>query len=175
MIKAILIDRDGTLIDEPETDVVNNWSLFKLKDDIGALANLKEKYKIFIITNQEGINDGRLPQDFYNSTNKRLLEALKEKAVYIEKIYTCPHAIAENCECRKPNKGLINQLLKDYKVDLEKSYIIGDRESDIKLGKSIGSRTIFIKSKHHQISPELKPDFITNNLMEAVTYINKNI
>ena len=107
MIKAIFIDRDGTLLDEPETEIINTWDKFRIKDEIHCLAKLPSEYKFFIISNQEGINEGKLEQKFYYETNQKLLTALKKFDVEIEKVYTCPHTIKENCGCRKPKTGLI--------------------------------------------------------------------
>src|SRR3989338_10658733 len=114
MTKAIFIDRDGTLLDESKTEIINTWDKFKIKNEIRCLAKLPSEYKLFIISNQEGINEGKLEQNFYDETNQKLLTALKKFAVKIENIYTCPHTIKENCDCRKPKTGLIEQANKDF-------------------------------------------------------------
>ena len=174
MIQAIFIDRDGTLLDEPITEIINTWDKFKVKNDIHCLAKLSSEYKFFIISNQEGINEGRLKQEFYDETNKKLLSVLTEHNVRIEKIYTCPHTVEENCDCRKPKTGLIEQVIKDFQIDRQKSWIIGDRISDIKLAEVAGMKSIFIQSELHKIGNS-KPNFVAVNLCETVEYITKNL
>ncbi|HBX15820.1 MAG: D,D-heptose 1,7-bisphosphate phosphatase [Candidatus Magasanikbacteria bacterium GW2011_GWC2_41_17] len=174
MTKAIFIDRDGTLLDEPKTEIINTWDKFKIKNKIRCLAKLPSEYKLFIISNQEGINDGKLEQNFYDETNQKLLVALEKFGVKIENIYTCPHAIKENCNCRKPKTGLIEQANKDFQIAKNKSWVIGDRISDIVLAQTSGMKSIFIKSKLHALD-DIKSDFVAENLCEAVEYINKNL
>ncbi|MBI2427116.1 MAG: HAD-IIIA family hydrolase [Candidatus Kerfeldbacteria bacterium] len=174
MIQTIFIDRDGTLLDEPITEIINSWDKFKIKNDIHCLAKLLSEYKFFIISNQEGINEGKLEQEFYDNTNKKLLSALGEHGIKIEQIYTCPHVMEENCDCRKPKTGLIEQATKDFQIDRQKSWIIGDRISDIKLAETVGMKSIFIQSELHKIGDN-KPNFVAVNLCEAVEYITKNL
>lgn len=174
MIDAVFIDRDGTLLDEPKTEIINTWDKFKVKNEIRCLAKLPSEYKLFIISNQEGINEGKLGQKFYDETNQKLLIALKKFGVKIESIYTCPHAIKENCNCRKPKTGLIEQANKDFQIAKRKSWVIGDRTSDIVLAQTSGMKSIFIKSKFHALD-DIKSNFVAENLCEAVGYINKNL
>jgi len=174
MIKAIFIDRDGTLLNEPKTEIINTWDKFRIKNEIHCLTKLPSEYKLFIISNQEGINERKLEQKFYDETNKKLLSALDKHGVKIEKIYTCPHTIEENCNCRKPKVGLIKQANKDFQIIIEKSWIIGDRISDVVLAQTSGMKSIFIKSQLHALD-DIRPDFIAENLCEAVENINKNL
>lgn len=162
------------MLDEPTTEIINTWDKFKIKNDIYCLAKLSGKYKFFIISNQEGINEEKLKQEFYDETNKKLLSALEEYNVKIEKIYTCPHAITESCDCRKPKTRLIEQAIKDFQINREKSWIIGDRISDIKLAEVAGMKSIFIQSELHKIG-DSKPNFIAVDLCGAVEFIAKNL
>ena len=175
MINAIFIDRDGTLIDEPETETIDAWDKFKIRDNISSLSRLQDAgYKFFIITNQEGIGEGKLEKNFYDAANDKLLAALKKDSIKIEKIYTCPHPISENCACRKPKTKFIDEAVNDFKIDRKKSWIIGDRTSDIKLALASGIRNVFIKSGLHKIEG-LKPNFVADDLNKAVEYILKNL
>lgn len=172
-MKAIFIDRDGTLIDEPETEIINTWDKFNIKKEINCLQELLSEYKIFIISNQEGINEAKLEESFYKETNEKLVEVLGENNVRIEKIYTCPHAVAENCNCRKPKTGLIDLAKEEFGIDPENSWVVGDRISDILLAKNIGAKSVFITSSNH--TPESSsPDFIADDLCGAIQYINNN-
>lgn len=171
---AIFIDRDGTLIKEPETEVVNTWEKFQIKSDTGCLANLPKESKIFVLSNQEGINGGKLDWRFYEQTNIRLLSALNNQGVKIEKIYTCPHAIDEDCSCRKPKTGLVKQVMQDYEIARENSWVIGDRKSDVLLAKACGFKSVLIESQLRQ-PDKANPSFIAKNLCEAAQYITEHL
>lgn len=173
MIKAVFLDRDGTLLDEPKSEIVNTWGTFKIKNDIHCLSGLpRAGYTLFIVLNQEGINEGVLSRKFYNETNERLCSVLHRGSVDIEKIYTCPHSHLENCGCRKPNSGLIEQAVRDYQIIRDESWVIGDRLTDVALARASGIRSILISSGFHTIG-EISPDFIAPDLCTAVAHITK--
>ena len=88
-------------------------------------------YEIIVITNQSGIGRGYYTQeDFLNLTNWMIKEFNKNK-IEILKVYFCPHSPSEDCECRKPKIGMITQSLNDFSIDLQNSWLIGDKTSDI--------------------------------------------
>ncbi len=88
-------------------------------------------YEIIVITNQSGIGGGYYTQeDFLNLTNWMIKEFNKNK-IEILKVYFCPHSPTEDCECRKPKIGMITQSLNDFSIDLQNSWLIGDKTSDI--------------------------------------------
>lgn len=88
-------------------------------------------YEIIVITNQSGIGRGYYTQeDFLNLTNWMIKEFNKNK-IEILKVYFCPHSPSEDCECRKPKIGMITQSLNDFDIDLQNSWLIGDKTSDI--------------------------------------------
>jgi histidinol-phosphate phosphatase family protein len=172
MLKAIFFDRDGTLIDEPVTEIVNSWDKFHIKKGIKELKRLQTfGYTLFIISNQEAIGEGCLDTDFYQATNNELISSFKDAGVEIEKIYTCPHARSTNCICRKPARGLIDLALKEYQIDLVNSFIVGDRVTDVELSKKVGMMSIYIESSHHKLPSGLQPNFIAKGLSEVVLYI----
>src|SRR5665213_1017775 len=111
-MKTIFFDRDGTLINEPASKAIASWEDFKMRDDIGSLKKLNDAgYTLFIISNQTPISTGALSMEFYEETNKKLVEELEKLSIKIEHIYTCPHGPDDNCSCRKPKRGLIDQAL----------------------------------------------------------------
>ena len=147
--KAIFLDRDGVI------NVEKNY-LYKIEDFefidgvIEALKYLQDKgYLLFIITNQSGINRGYYTKkDFYKLTDWMLSE-LKKHNIEISQVEFCPHTPNENCNCRKPKTGMIENILKNYNIDLENSWLIGDKESDIKTALNAKIKnTIQVKSGH---------------------------
>jgi histidinol-phosphate phosphatase family protein len=94
---------------------------------------------------------------------------LKKEGIEIKEILYCPHLPEDNCNCRKPKTGLIQKILKKYKIDLKNSYLIGDKEEDILLAKNIGIKSICLSKDIN-----VKPDFFAENLKEASLWIIKD-
>ena len=100
------------------------------------LAKLYEAgFSLVIITNQAGIGLGYFSKEDFYRVNKKMLSLFYERGILLKRIYYCGHAITENCNCRKPNIGLILRARKDVLVDMENSFMIGDKTSDILAGK----------------------------------------
>jgi D-glycero-D-manno-heptose 1,7-bisphosphate phosphatase len=150
MQKAVFLDRDGVINKE------KNY-LYKIEDFefidgvIPALKYLQDKkYLLFIITNQSGINRGYYSiQDFHKLTSW-MLQKLSQQNITIQEVKFCPHKPDENCNCRKPKIGMIEDILKKYDIDLKQSWLIGDKKSDIQTAYNIGIKnTIQVKSGHY--------------------------
>jgi len=176
--KAIILDRDGTLI-EDKNYVYKIEDFELLPGVIEGLKSLREKFLFFIVTNQSGIGRGYYSiQDFHNFNN-HLLEILKKEKINILKTYFCPHIKEDNCEYRKPNTKYIDKIINDFNVDIKNSWMIGDHPSDIQFGIKGGCKTIFLTTGHgHKHLDELKslginPTRICSNFLEAANEILK--
>jgi len=123
---------------------------------------------LVVITNQPGIGLGYYTKEDFFKVNKEMLKQLSSHNILIDKIYFCPHSKSEKCSCRKPSIGLIERSREELNLDLKKSFVIGDKSSDILAGKKAGMKTILIGDDR-----EAKPDFIARNLVEAATWIRK--
>jgi len=133
-------------------------------------------YKIFIITNQSGIAKGIIEEKMLILINNKLINLLGGKSK-IDDIFYCPHDKSENCNCRKPKPGLITNASKKYNIDLNKSYIIGDKLIDIETGINAGCKTILVstgygKTEKYKITNFIKPNFIVNDLYDAAILIS---
>lgn len=169
--KAVFLDRDGTInINNPE--YVHTKKDFKLTlYAIQALRKLtNSNYKIIIVTNQSGIGRGYFTEQDLKDLHKWMIQGFKKKNIRIDKIYYCSHYPKENCSCRKPKPGMIFQAVKDIDIDLSKSWIIGDKDEDILMGREVNLKTIKIGKK---LAKELKIDahYYVKNLLEAVKII----
>ncbi|QCI16366.1 bifunctional histidinol-phosphatase/imidazoleglycerol-phosphate dehydratase HisB [Buchnera aphidicola (Aphis craccivora)] len=136
--KMLLIDRDGTLIDEPEdnfqVDKINKI-VFK-KNVISSLCKLmKLGYKFIMITNQDGLGTKSFPLKKFNIPHFFLLNIFQSEGITFEDILICPHFSYDNCECRKPKIKLLKKWLD--KIEKKQSYVIGDRQTDMDLAKNI--------------------------------------
>ncbi len=169
--KTVFIDRDGTLIEE-----VNHLSrtedlrFFPFTDQaIGMLKN--DGFLVIVVTNQSGIGRKIFTATAMHEIHAKIQTELTAK---LDKFYFCPHLPDAGCRCRKPNLGMIEAACADFRVDLENSWIIGDKMLDIELGFNAGIKTALVLTgygtKH---LPEIgkQPDIIAENLLEAVKII----
>jgi len=132
-VKALFLDRDGVI--NEDFGYVYKIEDFVFTDGIFELLKIfiDKGFHLFIVTNQSGIGRGYYSiDDFFKLTNY-MLGRLKEENIYVEDVLFCPHSPDENCSCRKPKTGMIDKVLDKYKIDLSKSWLIGDKQSDIDL------------------------------------------
>ena len=137
---------------------------------IEALKLLRNEFKFFIVTNQSGIGRGIYTKEDFEKFNNHLINVLKENDIIIEKTFVCPHSPEEGCDCRKPSIKYIKEAEKEFDIDLNTSWVVGDHPHDIEMGKNAGCKTIYILTGHgkkHQDSIKVKPDYITRNLYDA--------
>ena len=100
------------------------------------------------------------------------MHKLLKKKTSINKIYTCTHTPDQYCDCRKPKPGMIISAAKKYKINLKKSYMVGDRSIDIQCGKKAGCKTIFINRNYIEKKPKSQ-NISVKSLKEATSYIIK--
>ena len=172
-IQAVFLDRDGTInINDPEyTHKIEDFKF--TQKAIPALKKLsKTDYKIIITTNQSGIGRGYFQKKDLEKLHRWMLKQFKEKRIRIDKIYHCPHHPKDNCSCRKPKLGMFIKAVKDFDISLNKSWIIGDDERDIILGRKANIKTIKI-GKRMSKNLKIEPHFYCQNLLEAVDIIHR--
>ena len=176
MEKAILLDRDGTLIED------KNYA-YKIEDlEIlpGVIEGLRELQKDFIfiiVTNQSGIGRGYYTTEDFHNFNNHLIRLLKKENIKILKTYFCPHLREEGCDCRKPNTKFIDEIINHFNVNIKESWMMGDHPSDIQFGINAGCRPVFLTTGHGDKhlddlkSLEIKPTIISDNFLEAAKEI----
>jgi len=145
MYPALFLDRDGVINEE-----INY--LYKIEDfvfinEIFEICSFYQQngYKIVVITNQAGIARGLYSEKDLFILNDWMTEQFLEKGIKIEKIYYCPHhpEYSGNCDCRKPNPGMIFKAEKELDLDLMRSVLIGDKDSDLEAGINAGIPNLF--------------------------------
>ena len=173
MNKAIFLDRDGTVIFDPEDERVDREDKIKLfPDSIKALKYLADHgFGVIFITNQAGIAEGRISLQDFDRINNKVLEMLAPSGIKILKTYVCPHSPEDNCECRKPKPAMILKAAEEFNIDLVNSYMIGDRESDIMAGINAGTKTILVKTANKPVEAK-EANYTASTLLDAVNYIS---
>lgn len=144
--RAIFLDRDGTII--VDRGYLDNVKGVRLMPQAGeALAYFKKMgYALIIITNQSGIGRGRFTIDVVHAQHQRLEELLAPFHISFDDIQICPHSPDQQCSCRKPSPELLLQAAEKLNIDLENSYMIGDKPSDIRAGIAAGCKTVYLGS-----------------------------
>ena len=147
---AVFLDRDGTLIHDKPGHYLTDEKLLKLYQNTPTALKILKKlgYAFIILTNQSGIGRGYMTLEKSKKINLTLQKKLKKLGIEIQGIYFCPHSPKDNCNCRKPRTGLAKEALNIHNINLEDSFMIGDKLADIKLGKNLKIKTIFLKTGH---------------------------
>ncbi|WP_343189159.1 bifunctional histidinol-phosphatase/imidazoleglycerol-phosphate dehydratase HisB [Buchnera aphidicola (Chaitoregma tattakana)] len=163
--KFLFIDRDGTIIDEPAVDFkVDSFNKLKFKKNVfSSLLNLKNhNYKFVMITNQDGLGTKEFPNSKFYLIQNFIIDVFLSQEIKFCEILICPHYISDNCKCRKPKTEMLIPIFKKYNVDMENSFVIGDRETDIKLAENIGIQGILYGKKHYDWN-KIEKKIINNN------------
>ena len=177
MQPALFIDRDGVII-ENRTNYVLSWSDVSIyPQSLEALRKINSSfYKVIIITNQSAVGRGIISHETAEEINKRLVNEIRSVGGRIDDVYMCPHAPQDNCLCRKPRPGLIEQAVKTHAVDLTGSILIGDALSDMIAGQTAGVATnVLVLTGRGSIQSTLPlaneiPPFLTyNSLADALS------
>ena len=146
MKKVLFIDRDGTLIREPDDEQID--SLAKLSFLPGALVSMNQiasrlSYELVMVTNQDGLGTDSFPEaDFWPAHNK-MLETFESAGVVFDEILIDRTFESEQADTRKPGIGMLRGYL-DGSYDIHNSYVIGDRTTDVQLAKNLGAKAIYI-------------------------------
>lgn len=172
MNRAVFLDRDGTII--AEKNYLSQISEVKVLPWVpSAIRQLNQNnFRVIVLSNQSGIGQGFFTQKKVEKINNYLKNLLLKKGAKIDKIYFCPHTPEDGCFCRKPSAGLIYQAQKDFNIALEKSYLVGDKASDIEAGYRAGCKTILVLTGYDE-KEKSAPTYLADNLREAVKWILK--
>lgn len=138
----------------------------------------ENRFKVIIITNQSGVAKGLYKETDVTIFNDAMIEMLEKFEVFIDAIYYCPHhpeaevqKYRVNCDCRKPKPGMLIAGGKKFNIDFKSSFLVGDKWSDIEAGRSVGCKTILVKTGHGLQEFENKKyavDYIAADLLDAV-------
>lgn len=178
---AAFLDRDGTMIVEhgflSDPDGVE-----PLPGAIDAIRQLNHwGYLVIGVTNQSGVARGYFGEDVVKAVNRRVIEVFAADGARIDAIYYCPHypmPETAECDCRKPKRGMIDQAMRDFAIDLSHSFVVGDRLCDVQLGRTIGGPGVLVLTGYglQELagwSDTVSPDHVADSLDDAVRWWGK--
>lgn len=144
---VLFVDRDGTLVEEPPDEQVD--ALEKIRFMPGVFAALGELrragYRLVMVTNQDGLGTERFPRAAFETAHRFILDAFASQGIEFEAVFICPHLPSDGCECRKPRTALVRDLLREGGVDLARSAVIGDRDTDLEFARNLGVRGLRVR------------------------------
>jgi len=183
MERAVFLDRDGTI--NEEMGYINDLDRFVLLP--GAVAAVRKinasRLKAVVVTNQSGAARGYFPVAFIDRVHEKMRHLLNEEGAVLDGIYVCSHGPQPQepeagCDCRKPRPGLLLRAARDLKLDLARSYVVGDRFQEVEMARRVGARAVLVltgygKGELEFVGPAslVKPDFVAANLLQAVEWI----
>jgi D-glycero-D-manno-heptose 1,7-bisphosphate phosphatase len=171
---AVFIDKDGTLI----PDIPYNVDPARITLAPGALEGLRALsaagYELVVVTNQSGIARGLFPASALVAVERRIRDLLAEASLPLAGFYHCPHSPPDHCLCRKPAPGMLHAAAAALQLDLPRSWLVGDIQTDIQAGVRAGCRTVLVQDR---VAPcfwpphEPLPDFVVPDLAQAAEAI----
>ena len=142
--KILFIDRDGTLIVEPDDFQVDAVEKVRLVPDVipSLLELARHGFRFVMISNQDGLGTDSFPQEQFDAPHALTMSLFESQGIAFDAVFICPHMPEDRCECRKPRTGLLTRYLAENNIDLAASAMIGDRETDMELAQRIGVQGI---------------------------------
>jgi D-glycero-D-manno-heptose 1,7-bisphosphate phosphatase len=175
-IKTVILDRDGTVI--VDKDYLCDPALVELLP--GAAAGMRalaaSGLRLVLVTNQSGVGRGMFTLDEVAAVNAELVRQLKRERIRLDGIYICPHAPGQDCDCRKPRPGLVLQAARELGFEPSHSVVIGDKLSDLGLGRAVGAVTVLVRTGYgagEEARLAGEADIIADNLEQAAAEILK--
>jgi len=174
--RAVFLDRDGTIVEDTGYPSGRD-PIIMLPGVPEAIATLNNAgFKVIVITNQSGVDRGYFDAHAVDEFHAILNDLLAVSDARIDAYYFCPHTPDENgdpaCNCRKPRAGLLQSAGQEHGVDLERSFLVGDKPSDVEAGKIAGCKAIrLMPDKGVHEADTCLPDHVATDLPKAVEWI----
>jgi len=166
--RTVILDRDGTIV--VDRDYLDDPAQLEfLPGALAGLRLLRERgHRLVVVTNQSGVGRGRFPLARVAEVHARLSQLLREAGAAIDGIYYCPHRPEDRCECRKPKPRLVLQAASELGFEPTDCVVIGDKSSDIELGRNVGAITLLVSATGRTSDNRpAAPDYVVRDLLEA--------
>jgi len=170
--RAVFLDRDGTMA--KDVHYCRRPEDFKLFPNTAKAIKLLNEhgFKVIVVTNQSGIARGYFTEETLAQIHEKMKSDLAKEGAWIDGIYYCPHHPDDNCDCRKPKPKLVLQAVRERDIELKHSFVVGDLEMDVGLGKAVGCKTILLRDSPQE-DMSISPDYIVSDLLEATQLMLK--
>jgi D-glycero-D-manno-heptose 1,7-bisphosphate phosphatase len=170
--RAIILDRDGTIV--RDHNYLDDPRLLQFLPGAAAgLRQLRERgHPIIVVTNQSGVGRGRLTLERMHEINERFVRMVEEIGATVDRLYSCPHKPEDDCECRKPKTKLVLDGAAAVGFEPAHSVVIGDKSSDIALGRNLQAVTMLISNDRRARDGDwVEPDYVIRDLLEAARIV----
>jgi D-glycero-D-manno-heptose 1,7-bisphosphate phosphatase len=171
-IKTIFLDRDGVI--NKEVNYLSNIEDFEFIEGVFKSCNhfLSLNYKIIIVTNQSGISRGLYSLSDYEKVTSWMISQFQNNNIEILDIFYCPHKPSSVCNCRKPKPGMLIDAKNKHKIDMKKSWLIGDKENDITAANNAGiTNTVLVRSGHKINESQSNAKYILDSIFQSIQVI----
>ena len=183
MRRAVFLDRDGTIVEEAGyLDRLERLVFFPFSVDAVRVLN-RAGFAVVVITNQAGIARGIVKESFVAEAHQHIADTMAAGGARVDGFYYCPHypdGVVERyrkaCDCRKPEPGLLRVAAEELRLDLARSFVVGDRWHDLEAGQRVGARTLLVRTGYgrtEEAAPKahVQPSAIVDNVIDAVSWI----
>jgi len=186
---AVFLDRDGTL--NEEAGYLNHPDRLKLTAGAPEAVALLNRHglKTIVVSNQSGVARAYFPEELLVRIHEKLLALLAERGARLDAIFYCPHhpdagdpPYRQDCECRKPKLGMIRRAEREFSVDPRRSYVVGDKLSDVQFGKNAGCKTIMVLTgygkgewEYNRGKLDGEPDYVASDILDAARWIVNDV
>ena len=183
MRPAVFVDRDGTLLEEAGyLDRLERLVFFPFAIDAVRLLN-RANYAVVVVTNQSGIARGMYDEPFVREAHAVMNTRMEEGGARVDGFYYCPHhpdatipEFKRDCDCRKPAPGMLRTAARELGLDLSRSFSVGDKWTDVAVGRAVGARSILVRTGYGRSSEaslprDVIPAAVEDNLIAAVAWI----
>ncbi|MCP4668523.1 MAG: HAD family hydrolase [Deltaproteobacteria bacterium] len=175
---AVFVDRDGTL--NEQMGYINHVSRFVLLPGAADAIRLLNKngHLAIVVSNQSGAARGYFPVELVEEVHAHMRAMLKREDALLDGILFCPHSPGAGCDCRKPGTGLIEKACQEFDIDMSRSYVIGDRSTDIEMAARADLKGILVETGYglgevDHVLPQkaVKPVYVAKDVFHAVQWI----
>ena len=174
----VVLDRDGTIIEERHY-LSDPEQVALIPNAAQGLRQIQEMgFGLVVVTNQSGIGRGYFDSATLDLIHHRVVQLLESEGVHLDGFYHCPHLPEDDCQCRKPKTGLLNLAAKEMNFNPQNCVVVGDKASDIEMGKRIGATTFLVRTGYGaEVAKNsmCRPDYTVSGLAEAAQTIQSLI
>jgi D-glycero-D-manno-heptose 1,7-bisphosphate phosphatase len=169
MNRAVFLDRDGVINRKPlEGKYVTRWEDMELLPGVARAICLinRAEFRVIVVTNQRCIAKGLVTSAEVEVIHQRMCTVLRDAGAIIDAVYYCPHEKQPPCACRKPAPGMLLWAAREHRIDLAKSWMIGDSDIDIEAGMSAGCKTALLLGDNERTA--VNADVLSTSLLNAL-------